>query len=294
MKKLKILLLALILLRLSEQIFAQTEYKIIEIPQKPSIPLKFQTNQIIQQYLNYYQGRGRVTMKTILARSGRHEKMIQRIFREESVPENLSWMQQIEEIWWNYPARSWDYVKPLWVFQPDIAPKYGLRKTKFLNETKGFEKATHATAQYLKYLFNKYAKNWELTLAAYFAGKNAVNRAIKKAKVKDFWQIYEHLSPETRVFVPHVLATILIANNPESYGFTDVKKDLPIEYELVRIPPSVSLERIAEYSGTDINFIKQINPELISNLTPPQPYIVRVPMGSGQIFAQRMRSLLSR
>lgn len=275
----------------AQEIEVESVFETIEVS-RTLAPLNFQTNQIIEQYIAYYQGRGRQSIQAILFRSSRHEKMIRRIFSEEGVPEDLSWMQQL--VVESGGTTGWNYIRPLWFFTPNIARKYGLQKTKYLDETKSFEKATRAMAQYLKFLYHKYNKNWEMALGAYKSGEGNVDYAIKRAKTKDYWKIYQYLPRETRNFVPNVLAAILIANNPQEYNFTEVKKDSSFEYELFRIPPSVSLERIAEYAGTDIKFIKQINPELISNLTPPKPYIIRVPMGSGQIFAQRMRSLLSK
>lgn len=269
------------------QVETQEEYKIIVRP--TPVPLSIKTNPIIQQYVAYYKGRGRRTMETILSQSSRHEKLIRQIFIQEGVPENLCYIAQVENIW-GHAERAWNAPpKPLWLFTPQIAKKYGLRKTKYLDETRSFEKATRATAQYLKSLFLKYDGNAELAIAAYNSGKGNIDRAIKKAKIAHFWSAYPYLSREARNFVPNLLATIMIANNPQGYDFADVKKDSSVEYELVRIPPSVSLERIAEYCGTDIKFIKQINPELIANITPPEPYVIRVPIGSAQIFAQRMR-----
>lgn len=277
----------------AQDVNVERVFKRIEVGRNPiPLPLIFQTNPLIEQYISYYQGRGRQSIQTILFRSSRHEKMIRRIFSEEGVPKELSWMQQL--VVESGSTMGWNYIRPLWLFTPSIAKKYGLRKTKYLDETKSFEKATRAMAQYLKFLYHKYNKNWEMALGAYESGEGNVDYASKRAKTKDYWKIYQYLPRETRNFVPNILAIILIANNPQKYNFIEFKKDSSFEYELIRIPPSVSLERIAEYSGTDLKFIKSINPELIANVTPPENYIIRVPMGSGQIFAQRMRKLLSR
>lgn len=270
-----------------EEVFAR-----IEVVRTP-IPLNFQTNKIIEQYVAYYQVRGRQTMETMLSRSTLHKKMIQRIFNEEGVPGDLFWISPVETIWAG-GTRSWTSVRPIWIFLPETAKKYGLRRTKFIDETQSFEKATRATAQYLKFLYERYDKNWEIALGAYYSGIGNVDFAIRKAKVKDYWKIYQYLPRETKNFVPNVLATILIAKDKQKYGFEKVLSKPALEYELVRIPPSVSLERVAEYSGTDLKSIRFINPELIANITPPEIYIIRVPLGSGQIFAQKMRKLLSR
>lgn len=264
------------------QIETQSEYKIIIVPQEKSIPLKIETHPRIEQYIKYYQGRGRQTMEIGLYRFGTHERMIKQIFVEEGVPEELSRLNQVEKMWGSS-------TKILWSFLPAIAPKYGLRKTKYLDETRSFEKATRAMAQYLKFLSNKYDQNWELALAAYFGGENTVNRAVKKAKVANFWSAYPYLPRGTRNFVPNVLAMILIANNPEQYGFANIKKDAPILYELVRVSPLTTFAIISKFSETPIENLANLNPELILGVTPPEPYVIRVPFGKGQMFADKMR-----
>ncbi|MBX7174529.1 MAG: transglycosylase SLT domain-containing protein [Pyrinomonadaceae bacterium] len=280
-----VVLLFLICLLASKNALSQEtpeEYEKIQIIKSTPIKLEIQSNPIIQKHIKYYQSRGRNVLKLALFRVGTQEKMLRRIFTEEGIPENLFRISQIERMWANS-------LKTLWVFPPTIASKYGLRKTKYLDETRSFEKATRATAQYLKFLFNKYDQNWELALGAYEAGEKNVDLAIKKANTKDYWKIFRYLPRETRNFVPNVLATILIANDPEQYGFANIKKDAPILYELVRVPPSTTFATISKLSETPIENLANLNPELILGVTPPEPYIIRVPSGKGQMFADRMR-----
>jgi membrane-bound lytic murein transglycosylase D len=46
-------------------------------------------------------------------------------------------------------------------------------------------------------------------------GEGNVDRAIRKAGVANFWVACPYLPKETRNYVPNILATILIANNPQ-------------------------------------------------------------------------------
>ena len=54
---------------------------------------------MIQQFINYYRGRGRTTMEVGLYRSGMFMRMARRIFKEEGVPENVAWLGQVESTW---------------------------------------------------------------------------------------------------------------------------------------------------------------------------------------------------
>ena len=62
-------------------------------------------------------------------------------------------------------------------------------------------------------------------LAAYNAGRGAINRLVHRTGGDDFWQLARagHLPGETKRFVPKVIALSLIVNNPDQYGFDGFK-----------------------------------------------------------------------
>lgn len=255
-----------------------------------SLGLKFQMHPMVQQYIGYYQGRGRSTMEIGLARSGQFMRMVRRIFKEEGIPENIAWLGQIESAW-KPTARSWAAAAGLWQFIPGTGSRYGLRINGYVDERNSFEKATHASAQYLKFLVNRYGGNWELAMAAYNCGEGNVDKAIRKAGVANYWAAYPYLPRETRNYVPNILAAILIANNPNAYGFSHVRPLPPLQYEQIRVPPMTNLATIAQLANTDINYIRYLNPEFRSNTTPPEPYVIRVPAGRGEAVAAVMRKM---
>nr|MBA2494990.1 hypothetical protein [Acidobacteriota bacterium] len=74
---------------------AQQQYQYIQYAvSNKSLGFSFQVHPMIQQFVNYYQGRGRATMSTGLYRSGMFMRMARRVFREEGVPENVAWLGQ--------------------------------------------------------------------------------------------------------------------------------------------------------------------------------------------------------
>ncbi|HEV7644987.1 MAG TPA: transglycosylase SLT domain-containing protein [Pyrinomonadaceae bacterium] len=250
-----------------------------------SLGFNFQFHANIQQYINYYQGRGRSTMETGLYRSGMFMRMARRIFREEGVPENVAWLGQVESTW-KPTAHSWAAAAGLWQFIPGTGARYGLRQNAYIDERQSFERATRASAQYLKFLANRYNGNWELAMAAYNSGEGNVDRAVARAGSLNFWAAYPYLPRETKNYVPNILATILIANDPFRYGFGNVRPAAQLTYDQVRVPASTNLGLIAQASDTSVEFLRYLNPEFRQNVTPPEPYIVRVPAGkANQVVA---------
>ena len=256
---------------------------------KNTLDFQFKLNPLVLGYINYYQGRGRGTMQTGLRRSGQYMALARKIFREEGVPEDLTWLGQVESAW-RPTARSEAAASGLWQFIPGTGARFSLRQTAYVDERNSFEKATRASAQYLKWLHNRFG-NWELAMAAYNTGEGNIDRAISRAGVSDFWSIYPYIAQETRNYVPNILAVILIAKDPKKYGFGNIERMTPLAYDTVSVPSSTSLNLIAQLTDTSLDYIRSLNPELRRDMTPPgEAFIVRVPAHRGA----RMVALLKR
>jgi membrane-bound lytic murein transglycosylase D len=258
---------------------AQQQYQYIQYAvANRSLGFSFQVHPMIQQFINYYRGRGRSTMETGLYRSGMFMRMARRIFREEGVPENVAWLGQVESTW-KPTALSWASASGLWQFIPGTGARFGLQRTAYVDERNSFDEATRASARYLKFLANRYHGNWELAMAAYNSGEGNVDRAIRRAGAENFWAAFPYLPQETRNYVPNILATILIANNPGQYGFGHIRPAAPLVYDRIRVPASTNLGIVAQAADTSVQYLRYLNPHLRSNMTPPEPYIVNVPAG---------------
>ena len=255
----------------------QYQYAVYAVANK-SLGFSFQMSPMVQYWVNYYRGRGRATMETGLYRSGMFMRMARRIFREEGVPENVAWLAQVESAW-KPSALSWAAASGLWQFIPGTGARFGLRRTAYVDERNSFEEATRASAKYLKFLANRYGGNWELAMAAYNSGEGNVDRAIRRAGVANFWIAYPYLPQETRNYVPNILATILIANSPNQYGFGHIRPAPQLTYDRIRVPASTSLNLMAQASDTTVEYLRYLNPHLRTNITPPEPYIINVPAG---------------
>lgn len=249
------------------------------------LDFNFRPNVLVQSFINYYLGRGRATMEQGLRRSGRFMEMTRKIFKEEGVPQDIAWLCQVESAW-SPIARSWAAAVGLWQFIPGTGARYGLRQDYYVDERSSFEKATRASARYLKWLANRYDGNWELAMAAYNSGEGRVDSAIARSGYADFWEIYSRglIPQETRNYVPNILATILIAKDPDKYGFS-VKPEPPLKYDYVKVNNMVDLRLVADATDTPYDMLMAINPELKRGVTPPGiEHLLRVPPGKGGVL----------
>ena len=282
---------------LSKLILTEEEKKVSESDiasleeAKNALDFKITINPLIQQFINYYQGRGRTTMEAGLRRSGRFMKIARDVFRQQGVPEDLAWLGQIES-GWSPRAYSYAAASGLWQFIPSTGSAYGLRQTAWIDERNSIEQATLASARMLKALGKKYNGNWELALAAYNNG--SIDRAISRAGAANFWAIYPYLVQQTRDYVPNILATILIAKNPEKYGFGGIRRDAPLTYDRLPVTSATSLRLVADLTDTSLDYIQSLNPELRRDTTPRgEMYMLRIPTGKSKQLASLFKRVPS-
>ena len=277
--------LSKLVLTAEEQNVSQDDVNALELA-KNNVNFAFTINPLIQQYINYYQGRGRSTMEAGLRHSGRYMALARKIFKEEGVPVDIAWLGQVESAW-KPNALSHAAASGLWQFVPATGRQYGLRQSAWIDERNSFEQATRASARYLKDLAKRYNGNWELAMGGYNTGAGNIDRGIARAGTANFWTIYPYLYQETRNYVPNILATILIAKNPEKYGFAGIRPEPSLSYDVVQLPTTTSLQLIADAIDSNVDFLRSLNPELRRDVTPRDGiYNVRVPAGrSKQLVA---------
>src|ERR1041384_1003725 len=256
-----------------------------------NVNFTFTLNPLIQQFINYYQGRNRSTMENGLRRSGQYMKLARKIFAEEGVPLDITWLGQVESAW-KPKAVSWASASGLWQFVPSTGRRFNLRQNAYIDERNSYEQATRASARYLKWLSQRYNGNWELAIGAYNTGEGNIDRAIARAGTANFWTIYPYIMQETRNYVPNILAVILIAKNPEKYGFKGIKPDAPMSYDVVQVPTATSLQLVADATDSNVDYIRSLNPELKRDITPRgDAYNVRIPAGRAKQFASLIQKI---
>jgi hypothetical protein len=246
-------------------------------------------NPRVRYFINQFSKSGRNDLEQALTRSGRYMPMIAKVLQEEKVPEELAYLALIESGFVTNTSSSSGAVG-LWQFVPSTARKYGLKIDSWVDERRDPAKSTRAAAAYLRDLHDYFGR-WYLAVAAYNAGQGAIDKALQSSGAKDFWTLSAKaklLKEETRNFVPKFVAASLIANDPEKYGFSDVAYESATDYEEVEVQGSLRLASLAEMAGTDPKTIRELNPELLQGLTPPEEsgFRMKLPTGHAAIFAR--------
>jgi peptidoglycan lytic transglycosylase D len=263
-----------------KQDLASTEHD-VPIPQ----------NSKVLAYVELFQGRLRDFIQDGLTRGTKYLPMIQSVFRAEGLPLDLAYIPIIES-GFKPNAVSKANAKGPWQFMKATALENGLHHDWYIDERSDPEKATVAAAKYLKSLNKLFDGDWNLVLAAYNGGLGRVQRAVKRAGTEDFWELAQsprYLPKETREYVPLILAAIIVAKNPAQYGFEIIAHD-PIAYDRVTVPRAIDLRRVAEWTGTSIDEIQALNPQLRRWTTPVQypTFELKVPAGTGEKFQTRL------
>jgi len=251
-------------------------------------------NDYVAGFISYFSNSpaGHAHLLRSLERAGKYKDMIQKIMREEGVPQDLIYLAVAESGFQPQALNARSGAGGMWQFMP-FTGAYGLTRNGWFDERFDPEKSSRAYARYIKSLYNQFG-DWYLAMAAYDWGPGYVQRAVMRTGYADFWELYRRgvLPGETKNYVPGIIAAIIMAKNPEQYGLDKMVPESPVVSDTVTVDHPVDLRLVADLTNASLPEIVALNPSLLRTTTPRDiSFDLHIPAGMGDVFNQRIKNI---
>jgi membrane-bound lytic murein transglycosylase D len=237
----------------------------------------------VLQALRVFTGHGRGYFSRWLQRKGRYDSLITAKLSERGMPKDLVYLSMVES---GFSSKAWSHksASGLWQFISSTGRRYGLKDDWWEDPRREPERATEAALDYLEDLYAEF-NDWHLAMAAYNCGEGRIRREMDRHPDRGYWQM--RLPEETRLYVPKILAAMIIGHNPGFFGFdTSVVADAPLRFDTATVARCLSLRSIAKIMGITEDSLKTLNPALRRWCTPPgrKAFTLRLPEGGRDKF----------
>jgi membrane-bound lytic murein transglycosylase D len=243
-----------------------------------SLPLQnFDTRESLDRELNATAYRHGSTLLTI-KRSGRYFPEIERILKENGIPEDFKYLACAESDLSNVisPAGATGF----WQIMESTGREYGMTINKEIDERYDLEKSTLFACRYFKKAYEKYG-SWTMAAASYNNGFSGLSEQVEIQKETNYYDLL--LNDETARYLFRIAALKLIMSQPSEYGFNVGAGDLykPVPFREVKInTPVASFEQFVRQHETNYKMLKLLNPWLrkpfLTN-SEGREYTIRIP-----------------
>lgn len=223
---------------------------------------------------SYWQSNTMINLK----RANRYFPTIERILREQGVPDDFKYLAVAESNLSNVvsPAKA----KGFWQFRKLAAKEFGLEVNDEVDERYHLEKSTEAAAKYIKQLKNRFG-TWTDAAASYNMGPTNYSKVLKNQGEDSYFDL--NVGTESSRYVFRIVAIKEIMSNPNSFGFYpqpgDLYQELNNVYE-IKVDSSVSSwKKFATQHGVSYRELKIYNPWLRDNklTVKKNTYFIKIP-----------------
>lgn len=232
-----------------------------------------------------------------LDRMARFGDLIDGELAERGLPTSLRYLPIVES-GYRPGAVSRAGATGLWQIMGPTAQALALTVSPLVDDRRDPVQNTRAALTYLAELHDRF-ESWHLALAAYNAGPARVGGTLARhasdpelSPGERFLLIRPHLPPETRDFIPKLLAAAHVAREAPALGLVPRNTVAAWAFDEVTVPDATSMDVVAWAAGVSEEEILALNPQYLRGFTPPgESRTVRVPAGTGERFRERYATL---
>jgi membrane-bound lytic murein transglycosylase D len=233
----------------------------------------------------------RARIETGLQRAGAYLPMIRAKLHTAGLPEDLSYLPLIESAF-SLTAYSRARAHGMWQFIASTGRHYGLEVGSMIDDRRDPVRSTEAAVAYLGDLYNQFS-DWYLALAAYNSGAGNVRRAIRRSGKRDFWSLMRYLPRETRNYVPAFIASVIVAKQPDRFGFP-TPQEQEWRFDEIILNDALDLQFLADHVEISLETLQDLNPAIRRDLTPAHGSTsLRLPPGTGTKVEEVLASIPS-
>jgi membrane-bound lytic murein transglycosylase D len=229
-------------------------------------------------------------IKRFVDRGSRYLHYIVEQVEKRKMPTEIALLPVIESA---FTPRAMSRAKAsgIWQFIPSTGKNYGLTQDWWRDNRNDIVAATDAALNYLQRLYDMFG-SWELALAAYNCGEGCVGRAIawnqKHGLPTDYLSL--RLPPETRSYVPKLIAVKNIVLSPVNYGLEI--DSIPNEpyFTTVQAPSRIDVKVAARLAGMSEDEFKALNPAHNKPVAVASTGTLVVPLDKADLFRENLES----
>lgn len=197
----------------------------------------------------------------LIRKSGRWFPLLDSLLELEGVPKDFRYLVAIESSFENVTSQKG--AVGFWQFMEPTARELGLKMNAEIDERLYPEKATIAACQYLKKAKSQLG-SWTSVAASYNVGVQGLKNVMALQYTDQFYDVL--INSETGRYLFRAVACKLILENPEKFGFQQLKPIHNPTYNEEKITQSVGdLAYWSRKKGFSYKCFRQLNPWIKGN-----------------------------
>ncbi|HEX4923619.1 MAG TPA: transglycosylase SLT domain-containing protein [Bdellovibrionales bacterium] len=228
--------------------------------------------------------------------SGRYLKQMEKIFREEGVPVELTRLPFVESSF-NIYARSKVGASGIWQFMRGTGRQY-MKVGYLVDERNDPLIATRAAARMLRQNY-QLLESWPLAITAYNHGPSGVARIAKQCNSKDICEIIERGESRrfgfaSKNFYASFIAAVEVEGHAGQY-FGSVFRAPEIQFETAQLIKAMNFNALVSVFGGDREMTELFNSHFTQSVRNgyvpmPKGSVVRVPLKKMDTLIQAMNA----